>query len=143
MAKLKNKSLRAALLAFGSTTPHLGEKGTTSTPSPSPEQLKMLHHDLRRISKSNEIYFQVCVVILIALFIGVCIFAYRSIEEPRRVALAFSATGVSIMGLFTQMVRLWKEKVNSDLLLALAGNLSAADMKKVVDTILRSYLKKK
>ncbi len=140
MATGKN-SLRTALLGFSQSSPHLGER--TLAPPPSPEQVKMLRDDLQRISRSNESYFRICVGLLLVVFAGACLFVFKSIDDPKRITVAFAATGVSIMGLFAQMVRLWKDKVNSDLLLTLAGTLDAANLKKVVDALLRSSLTKK
>jgi hypothetical protein len=49
----------------------------------------------------------------------------------------------SPMGVVSQMIRLWKEKVNSDLLVTLAGALSPPELKKVVDSLLKFYLSRR
>ena len=60
------------------------------------------------------------------IFIGACTVAVRYISDPGFMKEIFAATGISITGLALQMMKLWKEKVNSDMVLVLAGNLSAA-----------------
>jgi len=146
MGSQKNNTLRAALLGFelsSVSSPHFGEDATKlMRTAPSPEQVELLRHDLRRIARTNEIYFRICVGLLLVLFAGACLFVYKSLADPRHIAAVFTGTGVSIMGVVTQMIRLWKEKVNSDLLLTLAGTLSSSELKKVVDSLLKSYLRK-
>jgi hypothetical protein len=147
MASPKNNTLRAALMGLEmsyASSPHLGGEEPKPAPAfPSPEHVETLRHDLQRIIRSNEIYFRICAGLLLVLFSGAGLFVYKSLADPKHIAAVFAGTGVSVMGLVTQMIRLWKEKVNSDLLLTLIGALSPMELKKVVDSLLKSYLKQK
>jgi hypothetical protein len=146
MASSKSNTVQGALLGFARATdaaPHFGQESKVEPVAPSADQIEALRQDLRRIITSNEAYFRICVGFLVILFVGACIFVYKSLSDPNHIAAVFAGTGVSVMGAVTQMIRLWKEKVNSDLLLTLAGTLSPSDLKKVVDVLLKSYLKQK
>src|ERR1700682_5234306 len=139
MADLKSNTLRAALAGFALSftgAPRFGGEAKSEPPAPSPQQVELLRRDLERIVSSNESYFRICVGLLLILFAGSCLFVYQSLADPKHIAAVFAATGVSVTGVITQMIRLWKEKVNSDLLLALTGTLSPIDLKKVVDSLL-------
>jgi hypothetical protein len=147
MEKPKSKTLSAALQSFAGSlgaAPHMGEAETPAGPAlPSAAQVQLLRNDLQRIIHSNENYFRMYVGLLLVLFVGACVFVYTSMSDPKYITAVFTATGVSIMGVVTQMFRAWKEKVNSDLLLTLIGTLSGAELKKVVDSLLKSRLAQK
>jgi hypothetical protein len=140
-----NNTLHAALLGFelsSSSSPRFGADDAVPVPAPpSSEHVEILRRDLRRVIRSSEIYFRVCVALLLVLFLAACLFVYKSLADPKNIAAVFAGTGVSVMGVVSQMIRLWKEKVNSDLLLTLVGTLSPAELKKVVDSLLKSYRK--
>jgi len=85
------------------------------------------------VSSSNLLYFRICVALLLVLFVGACLLVLSSLDKPDHIAAIFGATGVSFMGSLPN-VRLWKDKVNSDLLLVLACTMKAEDLRR-----LRSY----
>ena len=155
MEKQKRKTLRAALETFERSlvpAPHMGEveveapRAAPAAPaasSPPAAQVQILRDDLQRIIRSNENYFRICVGLVVVLFVGVCVFVYTSVSDPKNITAVFAATGVSIMGVVSQMFRAWKEKVNSDLLLTLIGTLSGAELKKVVDSLMKSRFAQK
>ena len=149
MTKHASNTLRAALQGFQLTSdsgPHFGETldrtVRVTEAAPSTEQVKLLRADLNRIVRSNSVYFNICVGALVIVFAGACVFVYSSLNDPKHIAAVFAGTGVSVMAVVHQMIRAWKEKVSSDLLLTIVGSLGAAELKKVVDTILKSYLNK-
>jgi hypothetical protein len=131
----RSKSLAAALAAFSPEGPDFGER---QHKAPDTEAFQ---RNLRHVSDSNRIYFTICVVLLVVLFAGACLLVLRSLDRPDQIAAIFGVTGLSFFGIFAKMVRLWKEKVNSDLLLVLAGNLRPQDLKGITDLVLRNYLK--
>jgi len=135
MGKNPNRSLVAALEAFKPEGPDFGERQRKT------DDVDALRRSLQRISESNKTYFIICVALLLILFAGACLLVLRSLDHPNQIAVIFGATGISFMGIFSQSVRLWKEKVNSDMLLILAGNLRPQDLKGVVDILLRGHLK--
>jgi hypothetical protein len=81
------------------------------------------------------------VILLIALFAGACIAVLRFLNNTKEIEAIFTATGVSFTMVFGKMVRLWKDKVNSDLVLVLVAKLHPEQLPGLIDVLLRSYIK--
>jgi hypothetical protein len=90
------------------------------------------------VSDQNRVYFLICIGMVLAIFLGACTVALKYISDPAFVKEVFAATGVSITGLVLQMMKLWKEKVNSDLVLVLARSLSPGDVRSILEILLKS-----
>lgn len=93
--------------------------------------------ELRIVRSSNTVYFLICVVMLIALFVAGCVLALTLFTKPTEMKTTFGAMGFSMMGVFYQMTRLWKEKVLTDTLIVLAGALPPSQIKQIMEIILR------
>ena len=162
MEKSNPKTLKDVLLSYRPDAPDFGEKSPVPlapmTPRPEAGEFtqllkappakrakadnsEQLRRDLANVSASNQTYFTLCVALLLLLFAGATILVLRSLNKPGQIAGIFGVTGVSFMGIVAQMVRLWKQKVNTDMMLVLAGNMRPQDFKAVVEIVLRSYLK--
>ena len=128
--------LRDVLARYSVSGPHFGEK--VAGAEPDQDTSNNLSHDLKAVSDQNRVYFLVCVGMVAVIFIGACTVAVRYISDPGFMKEVFAATGVSITGLVLQMMKLWKEKVNSDMVLVLARNLSAADVRGILEILLKS-----
>jgi hypothetical protein len=103
------------------------------------EQIENLRKDLLSISSKNKIYFLICVgMVVLAFLISLFLIIYY-IKKPEKIQIVFSITGLSVMGLIIYMNKLWKDKVNSDMLLVLVGTLK----KEMITTILVALIKKK
>lgn len=91
-----------------------------------------LRKDLSAVNKSNTVWFGVCVGMLVLLFavtVGLVIF---NIDRPGLVKTALSALGISSAGVVTMMIRLWRTKSYTELLLSLAINMDAEAMRTVI-----------
>ena len=97
-----------------------------------------LSRDLKAISGKDQIYFFICVGMVLLIFLGACVLTVKYLSDPAFVTKIFAATGISITGLVLQMMKLWKEKVNSDMVLVLARNLSPQDTRAIIEVLLRS-----
>lgn len=86
---------------------------------------------LRSVSRRNEIYFRIAMAILCILFVGSLFLVWRFIDQPAAVSGVFAATGVSFVWVFTQALSAWKEKVNSDLMLAVAAALPPDELRRL------------
>lgn len=96
-----------------------------------------LRADLAAVSSRNTTLFWVCFGSLIVLFALSLFVVLRYIEHPDRIAAVFGVTGLSVLGVVTQMVRLWKEKVSADLLLVLAASFKHEDIRAIIDILLK------
>ena len=137
MGERRPKTFAGALRLYKTKGPHLGE-----TPSPAAgPAVDTFKDDLRYVTKSNERYFVICVIALIVLFVGAFLVVLRSLSSPKEIEAVFTVTGVSFSVLFGKMVRLWKDKVSSDLILVLAAKLRPEQLAGIIDVLLRSYTK--
>ena len=128
--------LRDVLAYYSGSGPHFGEALPGENPLGVPTN--DLSRDLKGISDQNERYFLVCVGMLLAIFIGACVIAVKYMSNPGLVGGVFAATGISITGLVIQMMKLWKEKVNSDMVLVLARNLSPEGVRGILEVLLKA-----
>jgi hypothetical protein len=90
---------------------------------------------LAAVSQTNQLYFQLCFGALLLLFAGSSVLVFRFINDPGRLGLLFTATGISIAGLVAQMVSLWKQKVTADLVAVLARDLQPTDVRAVIEVL--------
>ena len=128
--------LRDVLASYSGSGPHFGENlagAETAT-----DTTNNLSQDLKAVSDQNRAYFLVCVGMVLVIFVGACTVAVKYISDPTFVKQVFAATGVSITGLVLQMMKLWKEKVNSDMVLVLARNLSPTDVRSILEILLKA-----
>ena len=128
--------LKDVLVRYSESSPHFGENFAGAKPNQTDSD--DLRRDLKAVSDQNRAYFLICVGMVLAIFVGACAIALRYISDPTFVKEVFAATGVSITGLVVQMMKLWKEKVNSDLVLVLARNLSPEGVLSILEVLLKS-----
>jgi hypothetical protein len=62
----------------------------------------------------------------------------KYLSNPSVITGIFATSGISITGLVVQMMKFWKVKVNSDIVLVLARNLSPQDTRGVIEILLRA-----
>jgi hypothetical protein len=101
-------------------------------------QIDDLRKDLKSISSNNIIFYWICVGMVVTIFLLSIFLFIFNIYNCDKIEIILSINGVSIMGLIVYMKKLWKEKVNSDMLLVLIGTLK----KEMINTILVALIKK-
>ena len=97
-----------------------------------------LREDLKLIIKSDTKYFDLCVLMVLLLFIGSVVLVLVNLNSPARITAIFGVTGLSFAALIKQMVSLWREKAHSEAAYALAAKLPAEDLKGVIAILLQS-----
>jgi hypothetical protein len=97
-----------------------------------------LREDLHQIIKSNTRYFNLCVLMVLLLFVGSVVLVLVNLNSPARVTAIFGVTGLSFAALIKQMVSLWREKAHSEAAYALAARLPAEDLKGVITILLQA-----
>ncbi len=108
------------------------QMGDASVP---PIQDTELTTRLTAVSETNQLYFQLCFGALLLLFTASCVLVINFIDDPRRLGLLFTVTGISIAGLIIQMVALWKQKVTADVVALLARHLQPRDVRAVIEIL--------
>lgn len=131
-------TLDNALARFAEVPPHFGPGDENQK-----EQVEQLRRDLKAVSRSSNLYFNICVVLVLVLFVVCCAIAAVNFHQPKQITVLFSATGLSFFGVVRFLLKLWREKVNSDMLLVLAGQMDAADLRKIVQSLLKARLSAK
>jgi len=131
------KSLRSILLEnVGSTIARdaLGgddaERRVVST-SP-PLNVEKLKQDLSAVTKNNTKYFILCVIMVLVLFVVSITVVLTNLGKPDIIKVVMAAFGISCAGLITMMIKLWREKSNTELLIILAINMDLDTLKAVV-----------
>lgn len=96
-----------------------------------------LQSEINQVRKNNTTYFQFCFALLVVLFLGCGALVIYFLNEPSKAGVIFGITGLSFLGIIAQMLKLWKQKVASDLTLALAGALPPSQLLTALETILK------
>jgi len=116
-----------------------GSDETSAGPKTAPASFTVdrvaLRNDLNGVIKANKVWFQVCVFLLLALFIATLALVIVYIDRPALVKGALSALGISSAGVLTLMIKLWRIKSYTEILLLMAVNMDEATMRAVVDVI--------
>jgi hypothetical protein len=132
--------LRVVLAKFSEKSAKLG--GEAAPQSGDPKVLQSaaneLTANLQAVSAKNRTYFLICVSMVVLLFIAACWLSLTHLQDPSFVRNVFAVTGISFVGLISQMVKLWKIKVLSDMTLVLAGSLNPGDLRPIVEILLSS-----
>src|SRR5699024_1578232 len=97
-------------------SPHLGAGVATLN-------RKQLTADLMGVSRSNQAYFFTCFAVIVLGLAAAGAIALRFLNSPTEIAAIFGALGLSVTGLITQLISLWKQKVTADTVLVLCRNL--------------------
>jgi hypothetical protein len=97
-----------------------------------PLDVEKLRRDLSAVSKNNTKYFVVCVIMVLVLFIVSIVVVLTNLSNPDIIKVVMAAFGISCAGLITMMIRLWREKSNTELLIILAINMDLDTLKAVV-----------
>jgi hypothetical protein len=129
--------LKEVLARYTGSGPHFGD-AVGETVSLARSSNDDLSRDLKAISDKDQWYFFICVGMVLVVFLGACVLTVKYLSDPALVVKIFAASGVSIGGLVVQMLKFWKEKVNSDTVLVLARNLSPPDTRAILELLLRS-----
>lgn len=135
---MANTTLDNALARFAEVPPHFGPADENQK-----QQVEQLRRDLKTVSRSSNLYFNLCVVLVLVLFVGCCAIAALNFHQPSQITVLFTATGLSFFGVVRFLLKLWREKVNSDMLLVLAGQMDGADLRKVANSLLKARLSAK
>lgn len=135
-------SLRAVLHKYADVTvptAPLGSDETGNEEKPERKRVKRadidkanLRKDLEAVKRDNGRYFVVCVVMIGLLFITSIIVVLTNLANPDIIKGAMAAFGISTAGLITLMIKLWRTKSNTEMLILLAINMDAETIKTVI-----------
>jgi D-alanyl-lipoteichoic acid acyltransferase DltB (MBOAT superfamily) len=96
----------------------------------------ILRQDIHNVIQSDSKYFNLCIGMLVLLFIVAISLVLFNLSHPGNVTAIFSATGVSFAFLLKQMTALWREKSHAEVAYSLAIRLPPEDLKAVISVLL-------
>jgi hypothetical protein len=100
-------------------------------------QVDKLREELHQTVRRNNWLFAVCIVLAIVLF-GVQLWvALTYMTQPNVVKAIAGIFGISAAGLVTQMIKLWQEKLATELLLGLLPVLDSAVLTTVINALVK------
>lgn len=112
-------------------TVSLGEPGV---PGPS---LVELRSRLDKIVRDNGYYLWICCGFTVVLFLVAMIVVLMNMDQPGLIQIAFAAVTATTGGAIYTMRSLWREKVATEILLALCDAFDGDALRTVVDTFVR------
>jgi hypothetical protein len=95
-------------------------------------QREQLRNDLLAVSAKNKSFFYIGVVMLIVLFVAALLLVWLWRDRPQLITAVFGATGLSLTGIIATMFSHWKEKVRTDMLIALLSGTDEETIKTVI-----------
>jgi len=107
-----------------------------------PERLKveLLRRDLEALRRETSAYFALCVALVLIVFAASCWSVLTHLDEAAFVRTTLGVASLGLFGSFFAMVRLWREKVATDVILSLIPALEP-DLVRTVVTILANRLR--
>ena len=119
------KSYRDALSRFLATDFGGGSEETSHDPD------ALLRQDIRDVMRSDTKYFNLCVGVLVVLFLLALSLVLANLSHPVNITAILSATGLSFGFIFKQMIGLWREKSHAEVAYSLAVRLPPQDLKAI------------
>jgi len=123
--------LKPALAQFV-TRPDLGGPA-----SDTPEFARLLTDRLRAVMRSNTAYFNICVGLVVTLFVASVIVVVTNLRSPTLITAALGGFGIGALGLVSMMLQRWREKVAAEVLLELAIWFQGDQLKLIVNALHR------
>jgi non-ribosomal peptide synthetase component E (peptide arylation enzyme) len=125
-------NVKDALRSYAAAPPMLGQR-----PPADASRTRQLTRRLEAVSRVNGRYFAICFGAVLALFVLSAVVAVRFLDSPQTLTALFAALGITVTGLISQMASLWKQKVMSDTLLALAAVATEEQLSRIIDDLLK------
>jgi hypothetical protein len=104
-----------------------------------PTNRESLQKALNALSRRNEKYFVIGVVMASVLFIALIVAAFLQIGKPNNdlVKLASPLFGTSAAAIVWRMFKTWREKSYTDCVLALVANVDEETSKTIVEILVK------
>jgi hypothetical protein len=126
--------LKSVLLAYAES--NLASLGG-GTPKTSTVDLEKLAPQLQQVVQRNDKLFMMCVSMIFILFAANLTVVIIHHDNLKLVAGTSGIFGISAAGLIILMIKLWREKVATELVLGLLPALEPAVFKTVITTLIR------
>lgn len=98
-----------------------------------------LKKKLQKLRKSKDWAFIICVVMVVLAFLVSISLVVALFRDPDKIAILFSATGLTTAGLISVMRGIWKEKVAIELTIILLENMRPESFESIIPVILKKF----
>lgn len=115
----------------------LAEAVELGSTAPKPLDVARAEASLRQVARADERYFALCCVMIVVLFAASIWIVLTHLDEPSAIKVVFAALGVTSAGLIRMMSGLWREKVATDMLIALVATMDDRTLKSIIAVLLR------
>jgi len=95
-----------------------------------------IQRELVRMRRSRELGFWLLFVLFAILLFGALVIVVQYRTNPGAIQRISAATGVTLMGVMAAMVRLWAQKVRTDLVMAVVAGMPEEAMRAVLTTLI-------
>jgi hypothetical protein len=112
--------------------PDLGGPATDT-----PELARLLSDRLRGVMRSNTAYFNLCIGLVVTLFVASVIVVVTNLQSPTLITAALGGFGIGALGLVGMMLQRWREKVAAEVLLELAVWFQGDQLRLIVNAMHR------
>ncbi|MFE4105969.1 hypothetical protein [Almyronema epifaneia] len=102
-------------------------------------ELSPLKAKLENLRSSKENEFRICMGVIIAAFIALISLCLILRNNPDKLVVLTSATGLTVTGLVTAMRGLWKDKIAVDFILALLEGMQAESFESILPIIIQRF----
>lgn len=102
-------------------------------------ELNPLKAKLESLRSSKENEFRICMGVIIAAFVALISLCFILKNEPDKLVMLTSATGVTVTGLVAAMRGLWRDKIAVDFILALLENMKAESFESILPIIIQKF----
>jgi hypothetical protein len=104
------------------------------------EAVTRLADRLREVRRRNELYFRICIGLLVAVLGASLAFVIMFREHPAAIAGVFAALGASAYGGVRQMARFWREKMATDVAIEVVDEMTVDKAMEVLEKVFLNKL---
>lgn len=105
--------------------------------APRPLPVDKIQAELQEVSRTSETYFGACVVMTMAAFLVALWATLHYAMSPETVKLTFGGLGAYLIVIVRTMKGLWREKVATDMVVALAASLDRDTLASIIAVLLK------
>lgn len=97
----------------------------------------MLTDRLRGVVRGNVVYFNVCIGLVVVLFVASVIVVVTNLRNPALITAALGGFGISAVGLVGTLLQRWREKLAAEVLIELAVWFQGDQLRLIVNALHR------
>ncbi|HTU21774.1 MAG TPA: hypothetical protein VMG10_27295 [Gemmataceae bacterium] len=104
-----------------------------------PKTVTRLDARLKEIRRQLEVYFIICVALIVVLFLTQLHIVLFHLDQPYLVTGAVTFCGMTTSGLIFYLAGLWRERDRTGTIIALALALDPTELRGVLHVLLKNY----